>query len=393
MAVERRGRRRGSFIAVAVLVACTGLADSAAGQVDSNVYWGWNFGWGRGGGWGYLPQPRYGSTGVGISSQWGEQAQATSPISTSPLSPSAPGMSPQYRPGFQGLQAVVPRYPTFPTYPRGWGPAPRVGGFLPTELPTPGIGWQPEDALPESERRGWPSWIKEEIGDDVRAATPERAILARNADRIWFLSADETAFTPLAYYDKFRLVESGAVIEVRNKGEYQLVFHDGAQLRSVGACRVAVPRLAAEVAELQVRSFRRIWLSARTRPFRLLLPDGSSLEVESSQVYLERQGSRGFLHNDGPLPVQWKGRVGTVEIAPSRRIDLLLEPARKPYLSASLEVDGSVDVVRKGRMIQVTGTGRNGGYVTWSGTRIRVARGETLELDALAGTEFPEDGR
>ena len=74
----------------------------------------------------------------------------------------------------------------------------RVGGFLPEESPDPNAtGWTPP-ALPRGDGGRWPSWIETGIPNKANRSSPERAVLARTADRVWFLAPDDTAFIPLA---------------------------------------------------------------------------------------------------------------------------------------------------------------------------------------------------
>jgi hypothetical protein len=293
--------------------------------------------------------------------------------------------------GFGGFGSVypgitTPSFPGIPQYPLGFGPRQRVSGYLPApDAFNP--EWVPVP-LPANRERGWPSWIKP--GDDQTTPPPdaERVILARIADRVWVFAAGDTAFVPLAFYDKFRVLESGSSIEVRNQGEFLLSFHDGAAIRAHGPARLTLSELADDVAELQLRDFRRMWINAKSRPLRVLLPDGALMDLENAEMYLEAERLRGAVFNHGPKPVVWHGRSGDVEIPVGQRMDLFLAPLRAPFLPAALEVDGAVRPEITGRRLEVRGEGA--GSVTWSGARFQIPAGSVVRIDPLAGSTFPE---
>ena len=296
----------------------------------------------------------------------------------------APGR-PLYREGFQGLESVYPQFPGFPGYPEGYGPQPisPADRLLDTGLEE----WRPVPFAPSATPQ-WPSWIGGEA-PGLQVATPERGVLARVADRVWFLAPGETAFIPLAFFDKFRVVDSGSVIEVRNKGEFQMAFHDGGTLRSIGPVRLHVVQLSEQRANLELDTVRRLWLTATARPFRVALPDGSALELPKGQIYFERDGGRAFVHNSGSEPVTWVGRVGRVDLPPAHRLDVFLDRPTRPVVSPWLQLDGAVRVAHTGRAIEVRADGEDGA-VSWSGARFRVPAGGVVRIDPLAGDRFPE---
>lgn len=296
---------------------------------------------------------------------------------------------PPVQPGFQGLTSVAPVFSLFPSYPKGYGPPPKIGGFLPENAPDPArIDWQPP-ALPRDHSGIWPTWIETGIPEAAKKTSPARAALARTADRVWFLAPDDTAFAPLAFYDKFRVVESGAFIEVRNKGEFQIAFHDGALLRSLGPVRLGLPKLANSVAELSLTSFRRFWLNAKTRPFSVKLPDGSKIELAGTNAYLETEGDRAIIFNHGRRALRWVGHVGEHVVPPAHRVEIMLEGAKQPFLGSGLLLEGALRTEPNGRSLAVHGEGE-GGKVTWSGARISVPEGVVVRIDPLAGVSFPE---
>lgn len=304
--------------------------------------------------------------------------------------PSIFGEEPRWRTGFQGLEELVyPKYQGFPSFlvpgGRGFGsyPAdPELRGRT-----TPGLGdWRPPP-MSDARERPWPSWLDVEPEPGGPVVTPERALLVRDADSVWFLSPRDNAFVPLEFHDKFRPVEAGAAIEVPNKGALQIAFHDGGRLTSIGPVRLSVRVLDAEVGELAVARFHRLNLTSVLRRFRLELPDGSTLEIAKSTVVLQGDDARGFVLNKGPGRLVWQRSLGEVTIEPGQRVDVFHDRRQRPELTAGFALDG-VDMVQEGRVVSVRGEDR-GGTVTWSGARIRVPAGAVLRLDALAGQDFP----
>lgn len=288
-----------------------------------------------------------------------------------------------YRKGFQGFESVYPDYP-YPTYPEGYGPPERLpaqeqGGLL---LPFNG----PLVTVPPN--TGWPSWMHGVEATERGKRSPSQAVVARMSDRVWLLSPDDNAFVPLEFWDKFRLVEVGAVVEVRTKGEFKVAFSDGASLRSMGPARVTLAAMNEEGVTVDVATFRRLWFIGRDRPFRLTLPGAGQIDVSGAELYLEREDGLATITNQGPASVIWTGRSGQVELAPARRMAFLVAPPASPFLGADLELSGGVRVEHDGRVLVVHGD--TGGTVVWSGVRVAVPPGALLRLDPLAGGEFPE---
>jgi hypothetical protein len=322
------------------------------------------------------------------SGWWPQEPQEPSQAEPRQAQPPRRGV---YREGFQGLESVYPAYPSYPTYPPGLGPKPlKVPELDPSQL-LPGLipGLSPR-RQPGEPGAGptWPSWIAGELTGEAAVATPTRAALARLADRVWFFTPDDNAFVPLSFYDKIRAVESGTLVEVRTKGDFQLVFHDGGQLRSFGRARVALGQLSEAMAELGLGAFRHMWLVAKTRPLKVVLPDRSVLELQGCSVALRSDNGIGSIRNHGPNAAVWTGRPGRVELAPAHQLSILTEVPRSEYVPAGLDLSGAVRAGREGRVLEVHAAGS--GAVQWSGASFRLGSGDDLRLDPLAGAEFPE---
>lgn len=321
----------------------------------------------------------------------------------SPLAPIPRFDQPIYRAGFQGVESVFPIYQGFPfppvstTTPGGFGAYPTAAqpgaAGQPGARRKPALGGFPVLPGPkkvvDTGRPQWPSWMRVTRTAAGTFSSPERAVVARVADRVWYLAPGETAYVPLAFYDKFRLVESGSRLRVRNKGEFQVAFHDGGSLRSLGPVRLTFASLSREAAELELEELHRLWIVAKSRPLRCGLPDGSRFVVRDARVYLEHaETDRAWLLNEGPGTLEWTSPIGRRELAPGRRIDFFLAPRTRPFLPAGLVVEGAVRTERKGRVLELESEGPRA-RVTWSGARFTLPPGARLRLDPLAGDTFP----
>ncbi len=308
------------------------------------------------------------------------EAQVPEPIPGVPLAPGERVLVP----GFQGLSSVYAPYPATPTYPPGtFGRA--DGGDLAAGVGlTEGLDLLRRIAAAPT--GGWPSWVGRELGEQ---AAPDVAVLARLEDRVWLLAADDTAFVPLAFYDKLRVLRVGAVMEVRRRGEFQLVFHDGGQLRSSGPARVRIDRLGDVQVELGIERLRHLTLETKTRPVRAMLPDGSVLEAAGCSMYLEAERGRGTVYNYGPAAARLHMRGGSVELPSAHRLAILTDKPSQRFLPAALDLEGAVRTEPRAPRLEVHGEGE--GAVVWSGARFRIEAGTVVTLDPLAGAVFPEN--
>ncbi|MEM7201847.1 MAG: hypothetical protein AAF628_16390 [Planctomycetota bacterium] len=316
---------------------------------------------------------------------WGSQIQSQTPGGgaqgpVNPFAPTVPGQSLQ--PGFQGFGGALPQFPGYPSYPQGFGPtASDPRDLLPGLFPV--LGGPTRDPL------AWPSWIDGGLEPSERRARPDRVVLVRSSDRVWYRPADEGAFVPLAHFDKFRSMESGSSVEVRNRGEFQLVFDDGAIARSVGSTLLLVSSLTDDGVELVLDDFRSFWVTCGARPLRVAFSDGSTITGQRCDLYFERRGGRGRLINYGPGPAEMSGRVGDVTLEQAHVVEVLLEPGRQRFVSPDLRLEGATRIDgREGR--QVTVRADREGAVSWSGARFQLPAGGVLRLDALGGNDFPE---
>lgn len=302
-----------------------------------------------------------------------------------PLSPFS-----NQQPGFPGVQPTNPDFRGFPALNqtrRGFGAYPNYPGFTPSTDPSqpfaPPVGRLRPPGL-------WPSWLTEGRSEEDARARPERALLVRFSERVWYRAADEAVYVPLPFHDKVRELEAGAAVQVRTaSGELTLTFHDGATLRAQGIINFDVRILNEAAGELEVRDLRRVWVGAKQRMLRLRLPDTSTIEAMDAQIYLARIDERVVVRNYGPAIATLRSPVGTVDLGLNQQVQILMTPVPTELLRSTLSVQGTVRAKIEGRTLVVDG-GNEGGSVDWSGARVRVGVNERATLDALDGDSFPE---
>lgn len=297
--------------------------------------------------------------------------------------------------GFQGLSSVYPQWSGFPNYLRDRAP---TGAFPSLLSPAAGGVTVPDPArtLPLPPRAAgdsdtWPSWIRfTEGGESVRRSA-SRAVLARTSDRVWVLEPGDDAFVPLAFYDKFRLVQKSTIVETRaEKAEYTLLMHDGAELRVHGPCHLTLTQLDEDAVEVALGEFHTLFWTGKTRALRLRLPDGSLLEAPSAELRIAAQAPFGTITSYRGLPARYRSRVGPVTLEPGHRVRFLLAAPEAAVAEASaLVVSGGLVTARTGRVLEVRS--EKGGTVGWSGARFTLPPGARLRLDPLAGAAFPEN--
>ena len=212
-------------------------------------------------------------------------------------------------------------------------------------------------------------------------ATAERAVLVRVSDRVWFLDAEETAFIPLAFYDRFRFLRTGSRIEVRGRGEYQAVMYDGSSVRSNGPSSITVVHMGEQEVVLQIDNLEQMWVTAALRPTRVRLPDGTELVFVDGQIRLENLGDRFRVSNEGSSVVTYSGSAGQGELDGPQFISVWKAPPDSDALAQQLQLSGDVAMVQGVEGTEVRG-GR-GGAVVVTGARFAVEQGSSLVIKPL----------
>jgi len=108
---------------------------------------------------------------------------------------------------------------------------------------------------------------------------PDLALLVRHVDRVWMRTNVEEPFVPLFFHDKLRTLQTGAVVEVRQNGEFELLLHDSSRMVARGPSTIELGKLTETEVNLRVTVLS--WLRIRTsaRQHNIELPDGSMLSI------------------------------------------------------------------------------------------------------------------
>jgi hypothetical protein len=240
----------------------------------------------------------------------------------------------------------------------------------------------------------WPSWVKLPTDQSKLESGYTRAVLTRNAERVWILDPGEPVFVPLWYWDKHRIVTKGSQVDVRHEsGEFVVTLHTGATLRSRGITKLTFLRLDEEQVELGLDELREIWWSDRQggpapRRLRIVLPDGTVAESVGTDLRASNDGEFGSLINFGPGVLTLKSPFGATQVAAGFRARFFTKSKLKETISGTLQSEGGLEVSSEGRVLGVKSHG-DGGVLIWSGARITLPPGSELRLDPLAGNDFP----
>ncbi len=285
-------------------------------------------------------------------------------------------------PAFDPGDTRARRFRGFPTLaPQSFGSYP--GGRLPLPFETGSVGAAPVPMQPRSEN-AWPGWLDA----DGEGFTTSVAILVQNSDYVWVREEEDTAYTPLAPHDRYRVIRAGTEVDVRGGGHYQLALHGGAAMRVLGRSHLTVSTLDEATTELRFDSLSHLFAFTRERPVRVRLADSVVVEMSNARVSFERQldGSIACSNETrGNVVVEVHGQ--RTELATGRRV-LLLPASGEKLVPGELAFEGAVRLARDGRVLRAVGSER-GGSVSWGGARFRVGGGGVLRIDPLSGKDFP----
>ncbi|MCB9887254.1 MAG: hypothetical protein H6838_17320 [Planctomycetes bacterium] len=342
----------------------------------------------------YGPFP---GTGTGLDAQG---RPLTSPrILTSPQ-PQDPPLAQDRLDPIWSQPLPQPTFQGFPSFSSNlFGAYPKPGGVL-----------EPGAMIPQLPKlgpsTGWPAWVvarsKEPLPD-----SPELAMLVRHSDRVWRRERADEPFTPLYHYDRLGTLRDGAEIEVRQTGEFEILFQDSARLVSSGPAELRIVSMTEAAVAVEVRYFTALRLLTVKREYRLVLPDGTLLVVPGdpaegpppgrAEVVLLRAAEgddrpgRATVFQGGDRPARLvfaSDGSGTREavLENGHRVTVLLQPRREGQLTDGGLDAGALVPIQKGAAVEFTGGAQ--ATVQWSGAAFRVPPGQTLLLDPLQGRPF-----
>lgn len=289
----------------------------------------------------------------------------------------------------------VPQPPAFPGFP---------------SLALPGFGTYPSQANADAPPTGgasipaptgWPEWVLAATKQAL-PNTPDRALLVRHGDRVWFRERQDEAMVPLFYFEKLKGLAAGAQISVRQAGEFEVLLFDSGRLVASGPTELTLGEMSATRAVLEVQQLTALRFEATGREHELRLPGGVTLVVPSAAspdeiadkaiVALVQVRSPGeaasryaLFHGSGRKVVVRIGGQGT-ELHPGQRLELLFAAPRadrtaSPGLAAqggTWQMQGDVAVL----------TSATPNTAQWMGASFTLAAGSQLRLVPLQGKPF-----
>lgn len=305
------------------------------------------------------------------------------------------------RPGFSGFPVFPSRLSGYGNYPLPVDPTAEPGAQgAPSGLTGP-FGLLLPPAAPEP--RGWPAWIRSSSKDPLPFA-PDRALLARLVDRVWWRASADEPFVPMFYFDKFAALSVGAEVQVPQSGEFQLLLWDTTQLVARGTTALRLEQLDEQQVRVAVGALTWLRIRAMGRQQAFVMPDGSALEIAAPPadgspprpvlVEFERAdepgsyAGRATLTNLGQAPVTWRHAFGTATLAPNEQLTLFLSPPATP-IAAELAAAGARVAQRDGD-VTCRAEGADA-ELRWCGARFALPPGTTVELESLQGNAFPTE--
>jgi hypothetical protein len=293
------------------------------------------------------------------------------------------------------VNAPLQGFPTFPSSLGGYGGFPPPPGLL----TPPALGENLPAPIPvQPQPPDWPSWVRLRTSAPL-PYQPDRALLVRSSDRVWFRTPSEDAFVPLYFFDTARTLEPGSEVRVQKSGEFLLHLYDGGTVISLGPAELKLGRLEESQVGLEFARFTNLLLRCGACAHEFALPDGSLLQVpqvapetgNAAELRLGRLdepgwiSGRAYIYNSGSVEVTWQTPFGDVALKPGEEVRFFLDPPRSP-LPAGLRTDTVTERVDRRLRCQA----QREGQVTWSGVRFRLPAGAVLELDPLLGRPFAQ---
>jgi hypothetical protein len=299
----------------------------------------------------------------------------------------------------------------FPIFPSQFS---ALGGYATTpDLATsPTASMFPAPAPAVDDPMGWPAWARLKTKEPLPFA-PDAALLIRHAERVWFQSEAAEPLVPLAFHDKLRGLKSGASVQVRSIGEFELLLHNTSRLIARGPTRLHLDELAADKVTLRVPTVSWLRIATTGRAHAIALPGGGTLGIAApapslvpsflpapvpmsaplpgvTDVVIDRLyepgwlGGRATLTNLGSTTVTWRHHAGDVEIAPGQRMVFFVSEPDSPLpaelaLGAAARVDDGAAVVCRATQDTVVG---------WSGAAFPVPKGASVRFEPQSGRPF-----
>lgn len=324
-------------------------------------------------------------------------------------------------------------FPTFPSRLRGYGnyplpvdPAAAAGGAGP-DLQTLSPGallplLQAGGAPVAARQPDWPDWVHAQQKQPLPFA-PDKALLVRQVDRVWWRSSAAEPFVPLHFHDKFTTLDVGGEVEVRQVGQFELLLHESTRVETRGPTRATIVRLSEQQVCLAFSALTWVRLHVTSRAHEISLPDGSVLQIAAAApaaaanplaMMLQGQGGgagepvaeagvtrpawleiaraeepgvyggRATITNFGDRDVTWRHAFGEVVLHHGERVTVLLTPPART-IAAGLQPAASNWRNQDG---VVTCRADAATEVGWCGAQIALPAGTTVRFESLQGDAF-----
>lgn len=299
----------------------------------------------------------------------------------------------------------------FPIFPSQFA---QLGGYAttPDTLTRPTSPLLPSPAAEGDGPMGWPAWARLKSKEPL-PFVPDAALLIRHAERVWFRTEPAEPFVPLAFHDKLRGLKSGASVEVRSIGEFELLLHNSSRLIARGPTLVHVDELAEGNVALRVPTVSWLRVATTGRAHSIDLPGGGSLRIDAppaavvpsflpapvpmsaplpgvTDVVIDRLyepgwlGGRATVTNLGSTTVTWTNHAGDVAIAPGQRIVFFVTAPDAP-LPADLALGGAARADDGDAVLCRAGQDTS---VSWSGASFTLAKGAAVRFEPQQGRPF-----
>lgn len=299
----------------------------------------------------------------------------------------------------------------FPIFPSQFA---QLGGYAttPDTLTSPNSPLALAPAPAADEPMGWPTWTRLKSKEPLPFA-PDAALLIRHAERVWFRTEAAEPLVPLAFHDKLRGLKSGASVEVRSIGEFELLLHNSSRLIARGPTLLHVDELAEGKVALRVPTVSWLRVATTGREHSISLPGGGTLRIPAppasvvpsflpapvpmsaplpgvTDVVVDRLyepgwlGGRATVTNLGSTSVTWTSPAGEVAIAPGQRIVFFVTLPVEP-LPAGLAFDGAT---RADDGDAVVCRASQDATVSWSGASFAAPKGATVRFEPQQGRPF-----
>ena len=272
----------------------------------------------------------------------------------------------------------------------------------------------------------WPSWVQ--IGgpgkrtlskSDLSAVSnPARCLLTRLDTAVWVQPQNESAFYPLPFWDKNRVLAPGARVRLEGKGHAQLLFSRGTRIDFMHSSAIDFVSGDEDLLVLNLREIGRATCYLGMREVIMQLPDGSRLRGKKLILQFERVRRRAVwarggvqdrlvIRNWGPgdcsIEIMGAGsETSPVILKPNRRSILPLgpssmsttEPKREPVAPLRRRLPGGgvpllsnlqTSILRSGKKLELS-AGALRSRVQWGGVGIRLSGSVTI--DPIGGDPF-----